>query len=99
MGFTGRRPRRGNHRMRYLSTRGGTPPETIGPALVAGLAPDGGLFVPDALPLFRTDAFSGRDSLPALALRLLEPFFIGDPLAAELPQICAESLDIPLPMR
>jgi threonine synthase len=85
--------------MRYLSTRGETLPELLGPALVAGLAPDGGLFVPDALPLFRTDAFSGRASLPTLAATMFEPFFRGDPLAPELAAIAAESLDIPAPLR
>ena len=54
--------------MRYLSTRGGTLPEPFGVALAAGIAPDGGLFVPEALPLFRTDAFSGREPLPTLAV-------------------------------
>jgi threonine synthase len=36
--------------MRYVSTRGGTPPLGFGEAVAAGLAPDGGLFVPEALP-------------------------------------------------
>jgi len=85
--------------MRYLSTRGGASPESLGAALAAGIAPDGGLFVPEALPLFRTDAFSGRQALPTLAAGLLEPFFRGDALTADLPAICAESLDIALPIR
>jgi threonine synthase len=85
--------------MRYLSTHGETRPESLGRALVAGLAPDGGLYVPEALPLFRTDAFSGRASLPTLAAGLLEPFFRGDALAPELAAIAAESLDLPAPLR
>jgi threonine synthase len=85
--------------MRYLSTRAGTNPVTLGAALAAGLAPDGGLFVPAGLPLFRTDAFSGREPLATLAARLLEPFFAGDALAPELAAICAESLNIETPMR
>jgi threonine synthase len=85
--------------MRYLSTRGRALPETIGPALSVGLAPDGGLFVPETLPLFRADAFGGREPLATLAAGLLEPFFLGDPLAKELPAIAAESLDIPVPIR
>ncbi|MGA7725523.1 MAG: threonine synthase [Opitutaceae bacterium] len=36
--------------MRYVSTRGGTPPVGFSEAVAAGLAPDGGLFVPEALP-------------------------------------------------
>src|SRR6185312_2121985 len=86
-------------RMRYLSTRGRALPESIGPALASGLAPDGGLFVPSALPLFRADAFGGREPLATLAAGLLEPFFVGDPLAKELPAIAAQSLDILVPMR
>jgi threonine synthase len=85
--------------VRYLSTRGRALPETIGPALAAGLAPDGGLFVPEALPLFRADAFGGREPLATLAAGLLEPFFLGDVLAKELPAIAAQSLDIAAPMR
>ena len=86
------------HRMRYLSTRGGTLPEPLGVALAAGLAPDGGLFVPEALPLFRTDAFSGRETLPTLAAGLLDPFFRRRRAGAmQLPAISAESLDIPVP--
>jgi len=85
--------------MRYLSTRGRGLPETIGPALAAGLAPDGGLFVPEAMPLFRADAFGGREPLATLAAGLLEPFFLGDGLAKSLPGIAAESLEIVTPMR
>ncbi|MGH8173882.1 MAG: threonine synthase [Rhodanobacteraceae bacterium] len=85
--------------MRYLSTRGGTRPVSLGTALAAGLAPDGGLYVPEALPLFRAETFSGREPLPTLAAGLLEPFFNGDPLLAQLPIVCAESLDIPTPLR
>jgi threonine synthase len=36
--------------MRYVSTRGGTPPLGFSDAVAAGLAPDGGLFVPEGLP-------------------------------------------------
>ena len=36
--------------MRYVSTRGGTPSVGFSDAVAAGLAPDGGLFVPETLP-------------------------------------------------
>ena len=36
--------------MRYRSTRGQAPPVDFTGALLAGLAPDGGLFVPDSIP-------------------------------------------------
>jgi threonine synthase len=85
--------------MRYLSTRGDTRPEPLSVALAAGLAADGGLYVPEALPLFRTDAFTGLAPLPTLAAAMFEPFFRGDALAPELAAIAAESLDIPAPLR
>lgn len=36
--------------MRFLSTRGGSAPVSFGEAVALGLAPDGGLFVPETLP-------------------------------------------------
>ena len=36
--------------MRYFSTRGQTPLHTFSEAVEAGLAPDGGLFLPESLP-------------------------------------------------
>ncbi len=44
--------------MHYISTRGQTKPHTFSEALEAGLAPDGGLFLPEKLP-------SIADKLPA----------------------------------
>ncbi|WP_461783480.1 threonine synthase [Prosthecobacter sp.] len=44
--------------MHYLSTRGQTKPHTFSEAVEAGLAPDGGLFLPETLP-------SIADKLPA----------------------------------
>ena len=36
--------------MRYISTRGGTPPMAFQDAVLTGLAPDGGLLVPERIP-------------------------------------------------
>ncbi len=36
--------------MRYISTRGGAPPVSFTQAVAIGLAPDGGLFLPETLP-------------------------------------------------
>ncbi len=36
--------------MRYVSTRGRTPPHSFSDAVAVGLAPDGGLFLPESLP-------------------------------------------------
>ena len=49
--------------MRYISTRGGAPAVDFTTAMLAGLAPDGGLYTPEAWPSFSADEiadFAGR---------------------------------------
>ncbi|RDS84367.1 threonine synthase [Dyella psychrodurans] len=85
--------------MRYLSTRGATPAATLSEAIAAGLAPDGGLYVPERLPALLTEQFDPEGTLADTAATLLAPFFAGDALASELPAICAEALTFPTPLR
>ncbi|GGA28044.1 threonine synthase [Dyella nitratireducens] len=85
--------------LRYLSTRGASPAATLSQAIAAGLAPDGGLYVPDHLPTLRVEDFKADGSLAETAATLLAPFFAGDALAAELPAICNEALTFPTPLR
>lgn len=62
-------------RMRYVSTRGGVDPLGFSEAVAAGLAPDGGLFVPETLPDLRErlDGWRGF-SYEALAFAFLRLF-------------------------
>lgn len=85
--------------MRYVSTRGGAAPTSLSDALAAGLAPDGGLFVPDALPQLSLADFDGASTLAETAAVLLRPFFAGDRLAPELDAICREACDFDAPLR
>ncbi|HXS02835.1 MAG TPA: threonine synthase [Rhodanobacter sp.] len=85
--------------LRYLSTRGKSPAVPISQAIAAGLAPDGGLYVPEALPTIAPDAFDPHGSLADTATSLLAPFFVGDALADELPAICAEAFTFDAPLR
>ncbi|HEU0277892.1 MAG TPA: threonine synthase, partial [Rhodanobacteraceae bacterium] len=85
--------------LRYVSTRGKSPATTLSGAISAGLAPDGGLYVPEALPRLDPATFHPDDTLADTATRLLAPFFTGDALAAELPRICAEALNFATPLR
>jgi threonine synthase len=84
--------------VKYLSTRGGDA-VTLSDAIARGLAPDGGLYVPESLPLLPLEAFDGLDDLPDVAIRLLRPFFEGDQLAGELEEICRTALDFPIPLK
>jgi threonine synthase len=88
-----------NASLRYLSTRGRSPAATISRAIAAGLAPDGGLYVPESMPRLDVSAFDPDGALADTAATLLAPFFAGDPLAAELPAICREALDFETPLR
>jgi threonine synthase len=85
--------------LRYISTRGSSPAATLSEAIAAGLAPDGGLYVPETMPHLDADGFDPHGSLADTAATLLAPFFAGDPLADALPAICAEALDFPVPHR
>ena len=86
-------------RLRYVSTRGGVAPTTLSDALAAGLAPDGGLFVPESLPQLEPDDFMAANTLAETAAILLRPYFVGDRLAPELTAICQEAYDFDAPLR
>ena len=86
--------------MRYVSTRGASPALGFSEALGAGLAPDGGLYVPERLPRFSA---ADIEALPEARLAdtlaaLLRPLLGDDALAQRLPTLCDEaaSFDIPL---
>ena len=84
--------------MRFLSTRGQCQPAELQQALESGLAPDGGLYVPEVLPQFSPNDFAGCVSPAAVAHRLLTPFFEQAPIAAELDEIARLTFAFPLPL-
>ena len=77
--------------MRFISTRGRAAPHTFSEAVAVGLAPDGGLFLPEALPDFSGDLarFAGL-SYPDLCLAFMRVFATDIP-PAELAGIVAAS--------
>jgi threonine synthase len=79
--------------MKYISTRGEAPVQDFSGVLLAGLAEDGGLYVPAEWPHFSAAdlrAMRGLD-YPALAARILHPF-VGECLPfATLQTLCSES--------
>jgi threonine synthase len=85
--------------MQFVSTRGGAERVRLSAALSAGLAPDGGLYLPARWPQFEPSAFADEARLPQIAQQLLAPLFAGDALAAALPEICAQALAIDAPLR
>lgn len=84
--------------MHYVSTRGESPAAGFSAALLAGLAPDGGLYVPTAWPRLTAPDFDGRTSLAQVAERLIAPFAAGDELAGQLGAIAADAFTFPAPL-
>ena len=84
--------------MRFVSTRGRAPAMTLVDAVAKGLAPDGGLYVPEAMPRADLEALRKAPTLAARANALLAPWFAGDALSSSLPEICdaAFTFDAPL---
>jgi threonine synthase len=77
--------------MRYVSTRGATPPTGFSGAVAAGLAPDGGLFVPEHLPDLSGELAGFRGlSYAELCARFLSRFADDIP-GPELAGLCAAS--------
>jgi len=71
---------------------------SLADALSAGLAPDGGLYVPERFPRLDPAIFDGVGALPDIARLALEPWFEGDELEPELDNICREALSFPVPV-
>ena len=84
--------------MRYVSTRASSPPLGLSEAIQTGLAPDGGLYVPERFPGFEVEDFGGLESLPDISGKFLAPFFEGDGLSAHLPDICREAFNFRVPL-
>ncbi|HET7321351.1 MAG TPA: threonine synthase [Longimicrobiaceae bacterium] len=85
--------------MRYVSTRDATHFATASEAIERGMAPGGGLYVPERIPRLYLSDFSNDEGAVAVGRTLLAPFFRGDPLAGVLGDLCEEAFDFPLPLR
>jgi len=85
--------------MRFVTTRGG-PPASFKTALMDGLAPDGGLYVPESIEPWTTDELSRlpRRTLTEIGLRALRPFTRGDLDPATLEAVVVEALNFDIPL-
>jgi len=85
--------------MQYISTRHPDHGVSLATALQEGLAPDGGLYVPERFPTLGPEAFAGCETIEAVAERLLRPFVAGGQLEDDLPAICEAMYGFPVPLR
>lgn len=79
--------------MRYLSTRGQAPSLDFEGALLAGLARDGGLYLPESLPTFTPSDLAAMRNLsyPELATAIIAPFVEGSIDRQTLSSLAADS--------
>src|SRR5687767_4954610 len=82
----------------YVSTRSSDRPVLLGEAIARGIAPDGGLYVPESFPRFGTRHFDEVTELADIGAKLLGPFAQGDALAGEIDAICREAFTFPAPL-
>jgi threonine synthase len=79
--------------LRYVSTRGRAPELGFDDVLLAGLASDGGLYVPDAWPTLNAGeiaALAGLD-YPTVVARVMAPFMPGSVLESDLDTLARDA--------
>ncbi len=89
--------------MKYLSTEGKTAPVNFDQCLLQGLAPDGGLFIPEKFPTLdlsdgRWQETAVRSDFASFATELLKPFVTASSVAEKLSKICASAFDFEIPL-
>jgi threonine synthase len=91
--------------MRLISTRGASTPVDLRTALLAGTAPDGGLYVPEQLAPIAADALAAIAETPAAEPTDLRPvarlaarhLLAGDLAPATIDDVVDRALDFPVP--
>jgi len=85
--------------VRFLTTRLG-PPASFTTALYEGLAPDGGLYVPETIEPWTAGELARlpRRTLTEIGLRALRPFTRGEIDPATLEAVVVEALNFPIPL-
>ncbi len=86
--------------MKYYSTNGRAPLASLETAVVQGLAPDRGLYMPERIPTLPADFFSkiGRLSFHEVACRVADALFGEDVPASKLHEIVCDTLSFPVPV-
>jgi len=79
--------------MRYISTRGSAPALDFEGVTLAGLASDGGLYVPESWPRFSEHEIAAMSGLSyvELAVRVMTPFVEGSLTVEELRDLCTRA--------
>lgn len=86
--------------IRFHSTNGQSPAVNLREAMLAGQAPDRGLYFPDKFPRFTPDEIAAFAKLPyhEVARRVLSPFSAGIIPDDDLARMCREAYNFDLPL-
>ena len=83
--------------MKYVSTRSiGGDRFTASDAILTGLAPDGGLFIPESIPRIPEDFTLSKGAWYAM-YQAMKPYFEGDELEESLEEIARNAFSFPVP--
>jgi threonine synthase len=85
--------------MLCLSTRGQSPSIPLHQAIIEGIAPDGGLYLPEHIPQIDMNALLAANTYQEAALQVMAPFFAGDLLAEKLPGMIERAFNFPVPLK
>ena len=79
--------------MKYVSTRGQAPALGFSDVLLAGLASDGGLYVPESWPALSAETIAGFAGRPyhEVAFEIVRLFVDGEIADADLKRMCVEA--------
>jgi len=79
--------------VRYVSTRGGGAPQRFCDILLEGLAPDGGLYVPEVWPQMSPETIRGLFGRPywEVAVEVIRPFVAGEISDADLGRMASDA--------
>lgn len=83
--------------MEFISTRGNSPIVSASVAIRTGLAPDGGLYVPKTFPKIEISEISSTN-YASFAAEIIQPFFEGDPIYNDIPEICRDAFSFNVPL-
>jgi threonine synthase len=87
--------------MKFLSTKKSISPVSFSESLLMGLAPDGGLLVPDQFPHFEKNELAtlAKASFMDLAKLISNTFAKDDQIVTSMPRICEEAFNFPIPLK
>jgi len=82
--------------MKFVSTRKSTLPVSFSESLLMGLAPDGGLLIPENFPAFSKLA---ENSFLSVAKTVAQSFAQDDELSGKIESICEQAFNFPIVLK